>query len=361
MWNSRAFRIVTESRALCSKAARWAARVRSASVRGMRIATFLPHTGVFGGVRRFIELGNAWQTAGHEVTLYHPSGEPPAWLPYAGRTAPLAAAAQESSDLAWCADPHTWRAFRAHASGRHIYYCVLERDPTLKLALADPRVQLAANSTPLMRSLERSSGRAVMDGVGGINPAQFHPGSMPRVAAPLRVLVNGRRSRPKKGTDLILRALAGLGDVPPFEIVLFDSPGKGERDPRDLAHLPANARYVLDPSQQQLVELYQGAHIFIAAERKAGWCNTALEAMACGCAVACTASGTTDFARDGETALVVPFRHPWFLRRAARRLLMDAALRERLAAAGTAATQRWSWDALSRKLLRLASLTTAGA
>ncbi len=324
----------------------------------MRIAIFLPHTGVFGGVRRFVELGNVWEAAGHEVTLYHPSGEPPAWLPYAGRTAPLAAAASESSDIAWCADPHSWRAFRAHESARHIYYCVLERDPTLTLALADLGVQLAANSTPLMHSLERSSGRAVIDGVGGINPAQFHTAATPREAAPLRVLVNGRRSRPKKGTDLILKALAGLTGVPPFEIVLFDSPGAGERDPRDLAPLPANARYVLDPSQQELVELYQSAHVFIAAERKAGWCNTALEAMACGCAVACTTSGTTDFARDGETALVVPLRHPWFLRRAARRLLTDAALRERLAAAGLAETQRWSWDTLSRKLLGAA---TAGS
>ena len=37
----------------------------------MRISTFLPHVGVFGGVRRFLELGNAWCAAGHEVT-YHP-------------------------------------------------------------------------------------------------------------------------------------------------------------------------------------------------------------------------------------------------------------------------------------------------
>ena len=93
-----------------------------------------------------------------------------------------------------------------------------------------------------MRSLQRGSGRAVIDGVGGLNPAQFHPAPTARPAAPLRVLVNGRRPRPKKGTDLILRALAGLEGVPPFEIVLFDTPGEGERDPRDLAPLPSNAR-----------------------------------------------------------------------------------------------------------------------
>jgi glycosyltransferase involved in cell wall biosynthesis len=317
----------------------------------MRIATFLPHVGVFGGVRRYLELGNAWTAAGHAVTLYHPAGGAPAWLPYAGRVAPLAAAAGEPSDLALCSDPHTWGAFRAHRSARHVYYCVLERDPGLAAAIADRGVTLAANSSPLRAALERRGGRAVLDGIGGIDPRHFSPGPE-RPAAPLRVLVNGRRSRPKKGTDLILRALAGLASRGiAFEIVLFDTPGPGERDPRDAAPLPANARYVIGPTQDELVALYRGAHVFIAAERKAGWCNTALEAMACGCAVACTRSGTTDFARDGETALVVPWRHEWFIRRAARRLLEDAPLRAQLATAGPPEAARWAWPRLAAKLL----------
>mgnify|MGYP003694108455 CR=1 FL=1 len=160
------------------------------------------------------------------------------------------------------------------------------------------------------------------------------------------MLVNGRRSRPKKGTDLILQALAGLvGRVPEFETVLFDSTDPHDpHDPRDGAPLPERSRYVLNPSQDELVGLYRSAHVFIAAERKAGWCNTALEAMACGCAVACTPSGTTDFARDDESALVIPIRHPWFIRRAARRLLTDASLRERLGRVGPEAARPWSWD-----------------
>ena len=325
----------------------------------MRIATFLPHVGVFGGVRRFIELGNAWVARGHEVTLYHPAGEPPGWLPYSGRVAPLAAAAAASSEVALCADPHTWSVFRAHRAARHVYYCVLERDPGLRQALADRDVVLAANSSPLRRDLVRRADRPVLDGIGGIDPERFRPGSA-HSAPPLRVLVNGRSSRAKKGTALILRALAGLGaQVPAFEIVLFDTPGPGERDPRTDGPLPANARYVLGPTQAELVSLYQAADVFIAAERKAGWCNTALEAMACGCAVGCTRSGTTDFARDGETALVVPVRHPWFIRRAARRLLGDGALRARLAAAGPAEAARWSWTGLADKLLTQLAATAA--
>jgi glycosyltransferase involved in cell wall biosynthesis len=319
----------------------------------MRIATFLPHLGVFGGVRRFLELGNAWTAAGHEVTLYHPDGTAPDWLPYRGRVARLEAADGQTSDLAICADARTWRQFRSHRARVHLFYCVLEKDPALARALRDPAVKLAANSTPLRRALERRARRPVLDGVGGIDLGLFHPDPARRGAMPLRVLLNGRRSRPKKGTDLALGALRRLaGHTAPFEVVLFDSLGPGnERDPRAGARLPERARWVLNPTQEELAALYQSAHLFVAAERKAGWCNTALEAMACGCAVVCTPSGTTDFARHQATAWVVGWRHSWPLSRAVRRVLEDAPLRERLAQAGPVEAQRWSWDDLAAKLL----------
>lgn len=318
----------------------------------MRIATFLPHVGVFGGVRRFLELGNEWIGMGHEVSLFHPNGETPAWLPYEGRVRPLAEAAGERSDLAVCADVHTYDAFRAHRSTRHLYYCVLEGDPGLSRAVADPDVRLAANSGALRDHVRRRAGREVLDGIGGIRTSRFRPDPRQRADRPLRVLVNGRRSRPKKGTDLVLRALAPLrGRVPDFEVVLFDTVDAHNRqDPRDGAPLPSNARFVLGPSQDDLVALYQSSHLFVAAERKAGWCNTALEALACGCALVCTRSGTRDFARHDQNALLV-WRHPWFLRRAIGMLLADPARRERLGAAGPASAEPWAWPMLAEKLL----------
>ena len=319
----------------------------------MRIATFLPHVGVFGGVRRLLELGNAWVAMGHEVTLFHPDGTTPGWLPYAGRTRPLAeAGTAEPSDAAFALAPESWTAFREHRARHHVYYCVIEGDPGLTRAIADPQVILAANSGPLRRAVARRARRPVLDGTGGISLTQFRPDPSRRSPAPLRVLVNGRRSRVKKGTDLVLRALAPLeGRVPAFEVVLFDSVGPQNRqDPREGAALPENARFVLNPSQAELVALYQSAHVFVAAERKAGWCNTALEALACGCALVCTRSGTIDFARHHENALVV-HRHPFFLRRALRRLLAEDVRREKLAAAGPASAVPWAWPRLAAKLI----------
>lgn len=317
----------------------------------MRISLFLPHVGVYGGVRRFIELGNVWTVLGHEVTLFHPDGSPPGWLPFQGRAARLERAAGAPADLAICGDRHTLDAFLSAPAEKRLYYCVIEKDPAVQRA-ASAGALLAANSSPLRETLLRLHGAPVLDGIGGLNTGRFRPGPALRPRDRLRIVLNGRRSRPKKGTDLILAALRGLraGGATP-EIVLFDAPAPGERDPRDGARLPEGARYVLNPSQDELADLYRSAHVFIAAERKAGWCNTALEAMACGAAVACTRSGTTDFARHEETALVVPLRHAWFVRRAARRLLDDPGLRERLGAAGAAEAPRWSWERLAGKLL----------
>ena len=78
----------------------------------MRIGLFLPHVGVFGGVRRYLELGNEWAAMGHDVTLHHPDGTPPTWLAFHGATAPLARAAETSSDLAICGDAASYGAFR---------------------------------------------------------------------------------------------------------------------------------------------------------------------------------------------------------------------------------------------------------
>src|SRR5262245_14821640 len=103
----------------------------------MKISLFLPHVGVFGGVRRFLELGNEWSALGHEVRLYHPEGTAPVWLPFAGAVERLDRASGFSPDLAVCADPHTYPVFRAQPAVRHLYYCVIEGDPGLRLAAAD--------------------------------------------------------------------------------------------------------------------------------------------------------------------------------------------------------------------------------
>src|ERR1044072_6544535 len=174
------------------------------SVLEMIIGLFLPHVGIFGGVRRYIELGNAWTALGHRVTLYHPDGTRPAWLPFAGEVGTLESSARRESDAAICSDPHTYPAFRAHRAATHLYYCVLERDPGLSRAARDRDVLLAANYTPLRRRIAALTRRHLLDGAGGINLTQFHPDPRRRGAAPPAGLVQRPRAPAPKGGDRLV-------------------------------------------------------------------------------------------------------------------------------------------------------------
>ena len=101
---------------------------------------------------------------------------------------------------------------------------------------------------------------------------------------------------------------------------------------------------MLHSTQEELSTLYRETDLFLSAERRAGWCNTAAEAMACGAAVVCTPSGTEDFARHGETALVARWPWSWLLARRIESLLRDPELRLRIAAAGRRSIQAFGWE-----------------
>jgi glycosyltransferase involved in cell wall biosynthesis len=338
------------------------------------IAAVLPGLNVFGGIRRYLSLGAVWRAWGHEVTLYTPSGEPPSWLDFSGTVRPFTALEHGRHDLAFTPEAPLLPRLRALAAERRAFYVAIEGAKGEGEPLRDRSLLVYAVSSALRARLARRYGRPVLDGAGAVDLERFRPAdepgagagagaSVPRAteadgARPLRVLAFGRRSRKKKGTELVVRAVEAVARRrPELELVLFDHVGDGnEGDPRAGFAPRVRHRYALNPSQDELVALYRAADVFVAAERKAGWCNTAIEAMACGAPVLCTPSGTGDFARHGETAWVVRVRHPWFLARGLERLLGDDGLRARLARAGAAEARRHGWPDLAARILVQAGL-----
>ncbi|MEP7028627.1 MAG: glycosyltransferase family 4 protein [Candidatus Eisenbacteria bacterium] len=320
----------------------------------LRIAAVLPHLEVFGGIRRYLMLARVWGSWGHEVTLWTPGGEPPRWLDTPARVRHLGEdPGPEPWDVVFTPQPALLDAARALPATRRVYYCVLEDERGESRALAASDFALMANSGPLRARLARRSRRPVLDGIGGIDPDFFHPYAEARDTGRLTVMAYGRRSRPKKGTDLIVRAVERVAPrFPSLELALFDHIGPGnERDPREGFAPRVPFRFTINPGQDELARRAARADVFVAAERKAGWCNTAIEAMSAGVAVVCTPSGTRDFARHGETAWVVPIRHSFFLARGLARVLSDPALRARLQAAGPGAVRPYAWPILAGKIL----------
>ena len=70
----------------------------------MKIAALLPHVEVFGGVRRYLEIGNEFAQTGLQFVLFHPEGNKPEWLEFKGAAKPFSSLDEESFDIGLCSE-----------------------------------------------------------------------------------------------------------------------------------------------------------------------------------------------------------------------------------------------------------------
>jgi len=318
----------------------------------MKIAALLPHVQVFGGVRRYIELGNEFVRKGHAFTLFHPAGTRPDWLEFLGETRPFSALDGGSFDVAMCGEYSILPYFDLAPAKDKYFYFVLEGHK-LEREVARRPYRFLGNSEGICRRLERKYGLQVTRAPGGVNPEIFHPLEHPEPRETFNVLCYGRIYKRRKGIPIVIRAVEGLARLHPnVKLVFFDSPvGEDLRDPRPLIKTRVRHDFHLNLPQDKMAWLFGQADVFVTAEWRAGWANTAAEAMACGVPVVCTPSGSSDFAENGRTALVAPFPLAGAIRKRVERLILDVPLRRRLAEAGAARIRDFTWSRLADRLL----------
>jgi glycosyltransferase involved in cell wall biosynthesis len=319
----------------------------------LRIAALLPHVEVFGGVRRYIELGNALAARGHRFVLFHPSGEKPAWLELRAETRPFAELEKERFDVAMCGEPSILEALTRIPADRRYFYFVLEGHKREREVARRRDLLFLGNSEGICRRLERKYGLIVERAPGGVNPVLFHPEPKPPADdGAFRILCYGRITRRRKGVPEVVAAAERLSRRGRrIRLILFDTRvGQDRRDPRPLLRTRVPFDFHLDLPQERMAWLYAQANVFVSAERRAGWSNTCAEAMACGLPVVCTPSGTRDFAANDRTALVVPRPSPRLLARRIERLRLDPSLRESLGRAGRERILAFRWEALAERL-----------
>lgn len=112
--------------------------------------------------------------------------------------------------------------------------------------------------------------------------------------------------------------------------------------------------------QDQLARIYSAADIFIDGSDFQGFGRCGLEAMACGTpCVLTSAGGVSEYARDGENALLVPPRESTMLASMILSLLDNAGLGKRLALAGMATAQAYCYRREASETLRLLEKLTA--
>jgi len=318
----------------------------------MRIGAILPHLLVFGGVRRYIELGNAFIARGHEFIIFTPDGEDPEWLRFDGEIRPFSMLPGSNLDVAISGSPELTGELDRAGARRRIFYLQIENVRGEESIVRSGKYRIMVNSSGLARRVRSRYGVEPIDGIGGVNPTLFHPMERKR-GDTLDILCYGRLSRPRKGTRFVVRAARWMHrrgyDV---RLHLFDTINPGEDDPRIGFDPGLPCIYYLGLPQERMALMYASADVFVSAERRAGWSNTAAEASACGLAVVCTRSGTLDFAIDGRSAIVVGGRGARGVRRALQRLYGDRDLAARLGAEAARTMLAFTWEAVCARMER---------
>jgi len=236
--------------------------------RFMKIAAIVPHLQPFGGIRRFLEVGNVMTGRGHDYTIY--AKEAPvgariaAWMDYHGKF------------LGWEEAEFTIKAD-----------VVLIGDPSILEVLEDPTVTISgkvciwaiaagvesfreqykkyeAKGYPIILNTSlywKYFGPGVKLCAGGVNTSTFTPKTM-------RVGYQAGRGR-QKGEDHIVESLGGLKHVIPVAIKGLDTP--------------------------DLVKVYRSLDYFVCSEIIPGWSNMSAEAIACGIPVVSDSENTDLF------------------------------------------------------------------
>jgi len=323
----------------------------------MKIAALLPHVDVFGGVRRYLEIGNELAQKGHAFVLFTPKGEKPQWLEFIGFSKPFDVLESENFDIGLCSEYSILPWFERLKAKAKFFYFLLEGHKKEKEAVRR-NFYFLGNSEGICRRLERKYGIRCFRAPGGINPEIFYPWQKQTSPLPeasenvFKILCYGRVYKKRKSVRHIIKAVEKLHKkFPRLKLIFFDSlVGEDRLDSRLLIKTPVPHDFYLDLPQNRMAWLFSQADLFVSAERRAGWANTAAEAMACRLPVVCTPSGTRDFAFPGRTALVVPFAHSFLLRRQIEKLLLDDDLRSRLAEAGYEKIREFTWASLAARL-----------
>ena len=209
----------------------------------MKVGMITPVMGVFGSVRRFMEIGNEMVKRGIDFTLYTPKGGSGcSWFDYKGKLASWSG--HIHVDYFINGDPRTFQIL-PQVRAKKIFILVVvggERHRQTYKSLYG-KYPFILNNRKFAKHFPKSH---VVE--GGVNTGFFRP-------KPRRVLFQDR-TEPWKNAAFIRQQLAGL-------------PGITLVGMKNL-------------NNKQMRKVYQTGDYFVAWESRGGWCNTAAEAIASG-------------------------------------------------------------------------------
>jgi glycosyltransferase involved in cell wall biosynthesis len=315
----------------------------------LTIGVILPHARIFGGVKRFLEIGNLLILKGHSFYVYTPEGARPDWFDFKGDVRILDRLNQTNFDALFTTELEYIPLLKSSSSKLKIFYAVLERRK-IKKVLKEGGIHIFANSIKLYNYLNGDKNPNVIKAIGGIDLKKFafREKQILKSNDPFMVMVYGRFYRRKKGTMLVVRACERLVKKGyNIKLQLFDTP-IDEESRNKISNFKCRVpfEFYVDYPVRDLPNLYYQADVFVSAERNAGWCNTGAEAMACGVPLIATTCGTEDFLINNETGVVV-WRYSYFIEKAIRKVYDNPSFRLSLISPARKKIEEFSWENLT--------------
>jgi hypothetical protein len=94
---------------------------------------------LYGGIRRVLEFANRWTDRGETVIIYHPTGQPCAWMECRALTRPLGELAREDHDVVIFNNPPDYARVRRARAAVKVFY-ILELYDHDRLLRFDPKI-----------------------------------------------------------------------------------------------------------------------------------------------------------------------------------------------------------------------------
>jgi glycosyltransferase involved in cell wall biosynthesis len=319
----------------------------------MKLGAILPHTYLYGGVKRFVELGRIFLEMGHSFTIYTPGGTSPDWINTRIRMGSFNDLKQEENEMLFFTDRKLKDVMLQSNTRYKIFYHVGRRSKVRKI-VKDKRLIIFACSKNVVNHDKLWFGITPFLAAGGVNTSLFYPKDYADVkpGEPFTILVYGRLSEHIKGTDLIVKACEELyARYPNLKILLFDTPvneSMSKAIDAFTTHVPFE--FIRNHPVEKNTELFHRADLFVAAEKQTGWANTVAEAMASGIPVIATRSGTLDMVIDNETGIIVK-RNVRSIYNGIEKAINSYELRLKLAVNGRKHIEQFDWEILAGKIL----------
>ena len=322
----------------------------------MKLGVLLPHTKLYGGVKRFLELGNIFVEEGHDVCIYTPDGAAPTWFDFKGRMSTFDQLPVDELDALWTTTT-SYVPMMLTSKARHkIFYHVRIKEQ-LRDIMRNPEVEIFACSSNVYDYDLRHYHREAFLAAGGVTLANYQPKSdySRDESRPFIVMGYGRIAERVKGTKYVVKACERLYKKGyNIRLLLFDTAQDDKWKQRlDAFTCKCPFDFVQNHPFERNSELFNRADCFVSAENPhySGWNNTVAEAMACALPVVSTSAGTKDLLIDGENG-IRSARWVFCFERHIARLYRDEALRRRLGTAARQHVQQFDWRLLADRILQ---------